>query len=1345
MNTCAITPQVRNTRTNAVEDSRLYKDLLASAVNRRSAIDLYLQTKNPEFEHLGKKFEKDVRDEPLLNSLKKHTDIGNFLVKDGVLDKLELDLKSFKKTKKGKSRITYSGDLNTKDALTERVRNFNEHSEYSDSYVATYKRVNQLDPNNTGLQIEVTEKADLDTRAQELAFNNELDVAMRSILTSHGVSIGSLTHLEERMSINGVTDFSTAKRTAEGFIELIRLREGKEGSEALPEEFSHWAIEAHSDKPLIQRLINSIKDEAQIKEILGSEYEGYYALYQGNLDRLAREAAGKLLADAFKNLPPKNLKSTSLVSRIKDFVINLFPSSMAEALTSVLYTTTQRFNKLAASIMANPEALSNDNIQVKDSLYQRSKNEIVSLEAMFKKMIENEEKRLQIYKSKYKTEKSRLNQVTFISELQAKLEADTIALGITQYLHRAYTQIQDIDAKLNTLDSLSSEEKISLLENSRKYISSYKYIAGIFLTNAAKAEFDTDIETYPENVVSAMRDFNTQINALDVRVKAASHVLATEVLDAAIPASMTVSDTDPTPITGEWLLSDDKVDVGFLSRWLNSAANSSNHVINIIDNMLKKARSLARKATLKDKQLLQKAQMALEKAGIKNTAWMLEVDDEGNKTGYYIRAYNKGLFEKRRREELTRLKEKYNIEEKEGFQQVKKLYRIWIAANTEKVNGVTIPRITPKNGISYANPVYNNLNEAQKEYYELILAMKESAESKINTRKPGEAKYKIVAIKTDTLENIINNPKDIAKHLKQAVNDTISRVEDEDTFGVSQVLTDMEDGEVELLPVYYQSFNGNNKALQQASVDVTETMALYMNMANTYYHLDKVADSIELVRHAYGETNTIKTNAGQLINKLKSKARGEEQQESEFVYFKTKNSNAYAHLNDLISSQLYGKFKVKGNDYQIGNFKVSMDKVTDLLINLTSKNALMFNYLSETASVTQGVIAANVEAKGARFFKVSELNKADMLYADSLVGLLGDFGSRAKQSKLGLFLEKFNVILDDAASLRNINSEVKSKLGRLSKLETLSFIRNCGEHWMYARTALATAQRIKVKVNGVETYLYDALVVEPLDPSNPKAGNRIVYKEGTTTLTGAPISDDFEFAFEEKVHAINHELHGIYNSADKNAFQRKAVGRLVMLFRGWMIPAYLRRFGSAKFNMSLDTHTKGYYRSMGNFSMTLMQDLAKMEVHWVNRYNELTPIEQSNVRMAIRELIHFIALSLAVAFVEFPDEKSRHWLYKYSEYILYRTHMELAAMIPLPTILQEAGRLVKSPTAAVSTLETLLSLFDLLDPRSYMKIMKSGRYKGDTEAYKLFMNAVPFSKTINKVSNPDTLMPYFNQ
>jgi len=142
-------------------------------------------------------------------------------------------------------------------------------------------------------------------KARQQRTFTELNRKLREILNRHGIGIGVLYNAEARMNLGGVAVFDTANVTAEGLLELIRLAEGYEGEQALPEEFAHVALEMLGhDHVLVKRLLNAIdgSDEA-LREAYESEegnlYDEYVKVYGNeNRDKLVLEAAGKLVAKA---------------------------------------------------------------------------------------------------------------------------------------------------------------------------------------------------------------------------------------------------------------------------------------------------------------------------------------------------------------------------------------------------------------------------------------------------------------------------------------------------------------------------------------------------------------------------------------------------------------------------------------------------------------------------------------------------------------------------------------------------------------------------------------------------------------------------------------------------------------------------------------------------------------------------------------------------------------------------------------------------------------------------------------------------------------------------------------
>lgn len=117
-------------------------------------------------------------------------------------------------------------------------------------------------------------------------------------------------------------------------------------------------------------------------------------------------------------------------------------------------------------------------------------------------------------------------------------------------------------------------------------------------------------------------------------------------------------------------------------------ADSSDYMLKIMDQAVKKSKENARLETINVMKELQAATIKLEQAGIKNTDWMFERDDNGNLTGNYISEIDYGLFGRNFKKMGKALSEKYGINPVgEDIEKYIKERQAWFDANTEVVNG----------------------------------------------------------------------------------------------------------------------------------------------------------------------------------------------------------------------------------------------------------------------------------------------------------------------------------------------------------------------------------------------------------------------------------------------------------------------------------------------------------------------------------------------------------------------------------------------------------------------------------------------------------------------------------
>ena len=83
----------------------------------------------------------------------------------------------------------------------------------------------------------------------------------------------------------------------------------------------------------------------------------------------------------------------------------------------------------------------------------------------------------------------------------------------------------------------------------------------------------------------------------------------------------------------------------------------------------------------------------------------------------------------------------------------------------------------------------------------------------------------------------------------------------------------------------------------------------------------------------------------------------------------------------------------------------------------------------------------------------------------------------------------------------------------------------------------------------------------------------------------------------------------------------------------------------------------------------------------------------------------------------------------------------------------EGLRILKSPAAGINTMESALDLMGLMNPYNYEAfageeaILQSGRYKGESRAYRLFFESpiIPMNKTIYRGLHPEEGIPFFKQ
>lgn len=1369
MKSCAVIPAVRNKKTGNVEYSKLFKDLLYYTNNRDKTVDIYKAVKNDSFiQDNISKLVLDEYGEPTLRSLIKNTDISTFSN-----DKRELDMLN---RKLGANKpMKYS--IENWESLVNKAVGFNDNKEYNEDYIASVVKTKDAEGNPI-VQIKVEprtkENAEL---AKEMKYNQTLNGKLKRILLDNNISVGSLTELERRSGINGVTDFSQAKHAAKGIAELIRLREGVEGEKALPEEFAHWALEALGNNPIVNRMIDFISKSGLAEAIIGDEYSEYYSQYNGDSSKLAKEAAGKLLAMHLLEGASANGKPySSILLRVTREVGGMLDRLDAADFETAIIEADNEISEFTKQILKGSlnKEFDNRNIDIEYKLFN-IEAKLKRDKQIFDTIYQNELKRLQLYQERGGALVDLENYRKYLSDLQGMMQRGEDLKGISTFLEKAVSGLRDANKKLNDImkSNASLNAQAAQLRTIRDFCFSYSNIADLIreqlieeehsthnrygisirnLLNEVSILVDDTFVNYKKQAMPLFCNFLIPYVGPYIEVKMGKFKGQQIYLSELIQGAANLNDDNPRK---ELIMAFNK-DISFFDRWLDAAADSSDFMIKIIDKTVKDSKENARLKTIEDMKKLEAAGMKLEQAGIIGQEWMFEVDKDGHKTGNYIQKINYGQYEKDKRDFEEKLISEYGENPVgENADTVVSLRKEWFKKHRRYVKGDNGKLISEPNPEIYENKDFAKQmeNKDKKEFYDTVMKMKKSLEEYLpNTN----SIYRTIKIRKDLLERV-KSSKDItsgAAQIFDAVRDSWLRRSDDTDFGSAVVMQDFEGNDVNRLAVFYTHLK-EGESEDDVSTDVVSTMISYAAMANDYHEMNKVIECLELGRTILKERELVSTKGGKTlkerINILGSKS------EKPSTKKAGKGSNFQSRLDDYFSMQVYNRYMNDEGGFLGTNIDVA--KGANNLNHMTSIHSLGLNVLSGISNVLTGNVMMRIESIAGEYYTESNTLRADGYYAKELPKFLAEIGNRVKTSKLALFDEKFNVMQEYEQQITDMDFDRRTWYSKMFGTSALFVLNNAGEHWMQNRTALALADQYRMKdAKGKIISLWDALEVRyiqkdgSLGTKDAGLGAKLIIKDGVSKENGTPFTEEDIKAFTLKAKKINQRMHGIYNKIDRSAVQKLAVGRMAIMFRKWIVPSLNRRFAKETMDFDIDDWTEGYYRTGYKVLTRFWKEYRAGQFRLTAFKDSLSKKEKQNLKRAATEMCTLAIITLALSLIKFPEGKDKNWWTSMAEYQLKRLHSEVGSMTPGLQIAEEFFKIVNSPAASIDTLEKITDLAGLFNPNNYEwfagedAIIKSGRFKGDSRGERIFFRSplVPMGNTLYKATHPEEAISYFN-
>ena len=437
------------------------------------------------------------------------------------------------------------------------------------------------------------------------------------------------------------------------------------------------------------------------------------------------------------------------------------------------------------------------------------------------------------------------------------------------------------------------------------------------------------------------------------------------------------------------------------------------------------------------------------------------------------------------------------------------------------------------------------------------------------------------------------------------------------------------------------------------------------------------------------------------------------------------NSEIQKVLEHYRDKNIYGEQKAI-ETVEIGGYTINYGKILDWFRHYTSMVGLGFNWISGTVNDIVGLLQI-IYNSGSGDYTFKDLIKAHKEYMKMLPEYMLEQTSNVKKSKLSLLIQNYDILEDYFSQIDSseyCNGVFKKLITKISPMIPQSM----GEHHLRSVGMLAILNNIQVVKNKETMSLLDAITVEDYSPKEGLTLYRLSF-DGIT-IDGKEMTNDEQFRIKLRIQEVNHKSLSNFSDVDKGYLHKYVAGRFLGQFRQWMPKFYMERFKSRRYNAQTDRFEEGYYNTYFKFIGNLLKDALHLKFQLSTRWDALSEEDKKNILRALKETSTMFSLGLVLKYAGEP-EKEDPALLKYANLVAHRTYTDITAGIPSSQMIQSTFTLIKSPMAAVNTLDTIVNL---LDVHLMFDEIESGRFEGWSRWEKNLYYSIPFAKNTDRLA-----------
>lgn len=647
------------------------------------------------------------------------------------------------------------------------------------------------------------------------------------------------------------------------------------------------------------------------------------------------------------------------------------------------------------------------------------------------------------------------------------------------------------------------------------------------------------------------------------------------------------------------------------------------------------------------------------------------------------------------------------------------------AWKSEHLNG-RVPKAHWKNDLS-------NLSPADKEtietYWDTIDQTSEFMDHRASLVQPrfNAAFYKLPSVSKSASERFHTG--DFEGYGKEKLKDLKSMRTDDEMYQKEAV--DARGREIRQLKIHYR---GNIEASEQ-SIDLLTLMRMEVQNGVNFDERSMVENKLEVLLNVAKEKEYVKMSKqgkGDLFSVFRKRVPR--------VTVQGIESNLYKKMTGYMESAFYDDLHKHAGS--VG--PMDTNRLISLVNGTTAFVGMSANIASGVANITNGMSQLLIEAVGGNHLSFKSLLKAEGKYNRELFNgaLLSDMRNPVKKSFTNQVVQMFDSFGGFSVTTHAFLDNTILKT--LATTETLSGLQTGGEHMLTSILTMAVLDNLKVQNKNREYINSEGKVVKDkkdaaslLDMLKRDDNGKLQMNEAVA-YTDHNLTTEYHKGGKAHINLfIKRKIHdtmGTYDPNFQNELYRAWYGKLLMMFKRFLIPGLQARWkgisyshidredldeSQLMYSTALKEYEEGTYTTLtrtvnaSKFFSELFQGnvlpalQAVSYAHIKENYNALSDYQRANLRKATAELITTMVIlpamtTLAMAKLETDDENEYMWFLAYQ---LRRLTSELSQY----RALDEAWRITTNPIAGTRMIQNSIKLAgDILDPFSWGEVDSKG-------------------------------------